>query len=149
MKTENIGYWWLGDEIRTPGGRKVKAKIWWGVCKKTRKVALVGTTNIHPILVTSTHITEYDGKKECFDAPSCLNIDCPYADNHKLIDSINKSSFKDINTDENLINFFNQAFENISNYFESMDESNLKEHFEDAYDQTTITDPAFETKLPK
>lgn len=145
MQTENIGYWWLGDEIRTPGGRKVKAKIWWGVCKKTRKVALVGTTNLHPIMITSTHISN----NECFDGTSCLNMECPYSTSKTLMSAINKSSFKDINTDENLINFFERAFKNIEEWFDGMDDEELINHFKKGYESTTISEQAFERRLPK
>lgn len=145
MQKENIGYWWIGHEIRTPGGRRVKAKIWWGVCKKTRKVALVGMTNLDPMVITSTHISN----NECFDGSSCLNLECPYATSKTLMSAINKSSFKDINTDEHLINFFEKMFKKIEKWFDGIDDEDLIDHFEKGYESTTVSEEAFETRLEK
>ena len=147
---ENIGIWWVGHELRTPAGRKIKGKIWWGVCKKTRKVAFaaIASDTIHamaPMIIQSTDIT--NGR--CFDARSCLNIDCPYAECKTLIDAVHKTNFKDINTDENLINFFEKSFKSIQNYFEGMDSKEILEHFNENYGRTTITEAALETRLPK
>ena len=90
-KTENIGYWFLRDVCKTSDGRTIGI-IWWVVCKKTRKVALASNMgDDYPYLIQGTHITDNDGEKECHDGESCLNIDCPYAKNQKLIDAINKN----------------------------------------------------------
>lgn len=147
-KSENIGYLWLGENIKTPGGRKTKAKIWWGICKKTKKVALAGLIPTYPLLIQDTSINE---EKECFDGECCLNIDCPYAKSQKLIDAINQTEFRgDDLSDEYLINFFNNAFDYIeSDFLKSLDDDNIKEIFEDSYGRASIIENAFETRLNK
>ena len=147
---KNIGIWWLKHQLKTPAGRKIKGEIWWGVCKKTRNVAFAVFCNntIHamaPMIIQDTNIEE--GK--CFDGKSCLNIDCPYAESKTLIHAINKTNFKGINTDENLIKFFERIFKFIKKEFGEMDEKELTEIFVDNFERTTVTQSAFETRIRK
>lgn len=143
MKSEEIGYWWLGENIVNQKG-ELKSKFWWAICKKTRKVALVGVLPMYPMLIQSTHISD----NKCFDGDSCLNVDCKYATSKKLIDAIHKSSFADVVDDEEqLVKFFEKAFNDIDGWFEGMDESELTEHFEKALNQITISEEALEGVL--
>lgn len=145
-KTENIGYLWLGENIKTPDGRKTIFKIWWGICKKTKKVALASLIPVYPLLIQDTGINE---EKECFDGEYCLNIDCPYAKSQKLIDAIKQTEFVRGNlSDEELITFFNNAFDFIeSDYLKSLYDDNIKYIFEDEYGRASIIENAFEQKI--
>lgn len=148
--SEEIGIWWLGEEIKTPGGRKIKGKIWWGVCKKTRKVAFATLCDntIHAMAPMIIQTTEIVGD-ECLDGTFCLNLDCPYATSSRLIDAINTTSWKGVNSDENLENYFTRMFQEIDKYFEQQSDQELDEHFKEHYQGTTVSDPAFETRMKK
>lgn len=144
---ENIGIWWLGHELRTPAGRKIKGKIWWGICKKTKKVshAVICTDTLHamtPMIIQKTDIKD----NVCFDGASCLNVDCPYAECNSLIDAISRTNFKDINTDENLINFFKKHFKVFEDYIDELSLEETQKHLIDGFESCTICESAFETR---
>lgn len=147
---ENIGFYWLGHELRTPAGRKIKGKIWWGVCKKTKKVAhsVICSDTLHamaPMVIQKTDIKQ----DICFDGKSCLNVDCPYAECITLIEAIHKTNFKDINTDENLINFFERHFKVFEEYIDSLSSEETQKHLIDGFESPTICESAFETRMKK
>ena len=82
MISENINYLNVGCDCKHKN--KIEGTIWYTICSKTKKVALIGDNNIHPFVVTGTYIE--DGK--CFDGASCLNTDCEYCENKTMEEAL-------------------------------------------------------------
>lgn len=86
--TKRIGY--LQLECGLYEGEKREGSIFFAVCKLSRKLALIHSNQLSPMIVQSTSIT--DGK--CFDGKYCLNLDCEYCESKSLEDAVSRSGLK-------------------------------------------------------
>lgn len=151
---ETIGIWWLKEEITTEND-ETKAYMWWGICKKTRKVAfarLVTNTlyEILPLMMNDIFLSEEFGG--CDDGKYCLNLDCPYSKNKELITSIkNQCSWPSDINDDDLVRYFEKEIQFIGEEFLMPDEDlttkDLDKIFVDDYSACTINENAFKTSV--
>lgn len=136
MIKENIGIWWFGHELKD---KDQTGKIWWGVCKKTKKLAFCSLLPFVPMVISSTHITTDD---KCFDS-NCLNCDCQFNTNKTFVEGMKHTCFNEVGTGESQIKFIGKAIKLINEYFADLTDEDYKEHFVDGYESTTISEDAF------
>lgn len=79
---EHINYLNIGCTLTIKNRRR--GTLWYCLCSKTKKIAMVSITPVWPFIVTGTHIQ--DGK--CFDGSSCLNTDCKYCENNTMKEAL-------------------------------------------------------------
>ena len=152
---ETIGIWGL-EEKMTIKYDETKAYAWWGICKKTRKVAfmrLVTNTIYEALPIVMNNILLSDEFGGCEDGKYCLNLECPYSLNSKLITSIKKQqSWLDMTINENsLVRHFEKNIKFINENFlmpcEGITEDDLNKIFVEDYSTATINVNAFTTTL--
>ena len=160
LEIETIGIWWLKEEITVSEAvasksNETKSYSWWGICKKTRKVAFMKfVTNtlyeLTPFIMNDILFSDKWGG--CDDAKYCLNLDCPYNVNTKLITSIHEQVNVDISgmhNKENLVKYFESAIKWINeNFIDKKSNDELNKIFVEDYSRCTITDNAIKTNWP-
>jgi len=135
---EKIGIWWFEHKLVL---NDKEGFIWWGVCKKTKKVAFCDVTNLGPLIIQDTHIEN----NKCFDH-DCLNYSCSYCQCQTLLEAMKKTCFKEIGIDEKRIKFIKNAEQYIEQYLQDLSKEELQEHLIDGYDCVSITMDALTTK---
>ena len=155
---ETIGIWWLKEEITDKEGNP-KAYSWWGICKKTRKVAfmrvIAGTLyEMLPLIMNDILLSEEFGG--CDDGKYCFNLDCPYCKNARLITSIKNQMClptTDGIDDDALVRYFERSIQFINEEFltptEELTKRDLDKIFVDDYSECTVNENAFKTSLSK
>lgn len=155
---ETIGIWWLKEEMTTKND-ETQAYAWWGICKKTKKVAfmrvIAGTLyEMLPLIMNDILLSEEFGG--CDDGKYCLNIDCPYCKNVRLITSIKNQMClptTDGIDDDALVRYFERSIRFINKEFltptEELTKRDLDKIFVDDYSACTVNENAFKTSLSK
>ena len=147
---KKAGIWWLKEEI-TDKNTDTKAYAWWGICKKTKKVAfmrLITSTmyEILPIIMNDIYFSELS----CDDGKYCLNLDCPHSINTKLINAImNQQSavgFDELNK-KDVEDYFKRSMTFITEFIETMPDEELNKIFEEDFEECTVNENAFVTTL--
>ncbi|MBR3140993.1 MAG: hypothetical protein IKF11_09055 [Methanobrevibacter sp.] len=147
---EIAGIWWLKEEIEDKN-RETKVYAWWGICKKTRKVAFMRyiTNNLYemmPLVMNDIYLNE----THCDDGKYCLNMDCPLSTSPKLIDAIMKQGkhcFDELD-ENNVLNYFERSIKFITEEFiEGLPEDKLNEIFVTGYDSCHFNENAWVSKV--
>ena len=148
---ETIGIWWLKEEV-IDNNSDSKLYAWWGVCKKTKKVAFMRyvTSSIYvilPMVMQDILLSETHG---CDDGKYCLNIDCPYATNPDLISAILKQQATPFDElDENkVVDYFERGIKFITKEFiKGLSQKELDKIFVEGYEACHINENAFVTTV--
>ena len=146
---EKVGIWWLKEEMSIKDN-ETKAYAWWGICKKTKKVAfmrLVTNTiyEVLPLLMNDIYMS----KESCDDGKYCLNLECPHNPNTTLITPIIKQVplYKELD-EKDTVDYFKRSFNFITKEFiEGLSESQLNKIFTEDYTACTVNENAFETTV--
>lgn len=147
---KKCGIYWLKEEIKDPN-KESKVYAWWGICKKTRKVGFMRmiTSNLYeilPLMMQDVHFSE----SSCDDGKYCLNLDCPFAINYKLIDAVLKqqsAGFEELNP-KDVENYFKRSMDFIHDEFiEKQSDDEIEKIFITDFEHGTVNENAFETTI--
>ena len=147
---DKCGIYWLKEEIKDPNSN-TNAYAWWGICKKTQKVAfmrLISSTiyEILPLIMQDIYFSE----SSCDDGKYCLNLDCPYATNTNLINAIlNQQSkgFDELNP-KDVEDYFIRSMDFIHKEFiEKQSAEDFEKIFTSDFEYGTVNENAFGTTI--
>lgn len=147
---KTAGIYWLKEEIKDKSG-EAKAYAWWGICKKTRKVAFmrVITNTLYEIMpIVMNDICFCEGES-CDDGKFCLNLDCPYSTNVNLITSILKQCplYEELES-RAVEDYFKRSIKFIEKEFiDGLSEEELNKIFVTDFTACTVNENAFGTTL--
>jgi len=147
---KKCGIYWLKEEIKDPN-KETKFYVWWGICKKTRKAGFMRmiTSNLYeilPLMIQDVYFSE----SSCDDGKYCLNLDCPFANNDKLIDAVLKqqsAGFEELSP-KDVENYFKKSMDFIHDEFiEKQSGDEIEKIFITDFEHGTVNESAFETTI--
>ena len=147
---DSCGIYWIKEEIID---NEKKAEAWWGICKKTRKVAFMRhvTSQLDALIPLIMQDIYYCENVSCDDGKYCLNIDCPYATHNKIIDGFwaqeNIGLFDDLE-EKDIEKWLKKTIKYIEEEFvEKQNEKEYEKLFKSGFGVSHINESGFNTTV--